>query len=182
MKNGTWFKEWLGIAMILIVFEVTWGLGIPSTNSLGLGATRLVFQIIFVVCSVLLGLVVFLTFVLLCSDARGMWSSGFNYIIPGRTGGFYTNQFRGGDIQENPYVSTSGALGMTELGAKPIADTDEDAERRGIASGATMTEKDNGDTYIANPATIDDDGEDEVAKTDISKEEADETDAKDTKL
>ena len=184
---GPWFKEWLGIALTFVVFEVAWGFGLPSTNSLGLGATRFVFQILFVVGSAALGLVMFIFFVLLLRDARETWTGWFNMIIPGRSGRrqFYT--YRSGEIEENPYAT--GSIGMTRVAKQPLGDEDEATTKRG-ADMEVMTENvyENPE-HIVNVGTVEHEEEEatgeysmEEMKMDFGKLDDDEDAANDTKL
>ena len=111
-RFGTWFKEWLGIALTFVVFEVAWGFGLPSTNSLGLGATRFVFQILFVLGSAALGLVMFIFFVLHLREARETWTGWFK----GRSGHRQINNDRSG---------ATGSIGMTRVARPPLNNEDE---------------------------------------------------------
>ena len=171
-----------------MVFEVAWGFGLPSTNSLGLGATRFVFQILFVVGSAALGLVMFIFFVLLLREARETWTGWFNKIIPGRSGHrqFHTNT-RSGDIEENPYAT--GSMGLTSVAKQPLGDEDEATAKRG-ANMAAMTENEyENPEHIVNVGAMEHEEEEatgeystEEMKMDLGKFDDDEDAAKDTKL
>lgn len=181
---GSWFEEWLGIALTILFFELAWGFGLPATNSLELGATRLVFQILFLVLCVLLGLVMFIFFVLLPVEGRDTWRGWFSRLIPGRSGGYYTDHTT--DIEENMYV-TGGGMGMSEMSSR----RDEGAAKRGMGV-EVMKERGEDPEHIVNPAAIehDEDGEEDTGRDYESKEEKmdigmlDEDDdmAKDTRL
>ncbi len=197
--NAHWFEEWLGVALTLVVFELAWGFGLPATNSLGLGPTRLVFQIIFVVACIALGVVELVFFVVLLRVPREVWTGLVNRCIPGRSGGFNTatNVTYGVNVEENPYVTRGeggGAIGMSEVSAFKVAPRDEeevgDAAKRG-PDGAAMTEKVNGEDpeAIVNPMVTeqnDEDGGVEMetteVKVDLGMFDDDGDAAKDTKL
>lgn len=177
---GSWFEEWLGIALTILFFELAWGFGLPATNSLDLGATRLVFQIVFLVLCILLGLVMFIFFVLVPMEGRDIWRSWFSRLIPGRSGEYYTDHTN--DIEENMYV-TAGGMSMSEMS--------KGAAKRGIGV-ELMKERGDDPEHIINPvaAEHDEDGEEGSGQVYESKEEKmdigmlDEDDdmAKDTRL
>ena len=185
---GSWFEEWLGIALTLLIFELAWGFGLPATNSLDLGATRLIFQILFLLGSLALGIVMFVFFVLLLREAREVWMGLINRCIPGRSGGFNTSTY-GVSIEQNPYVvggGTSG-IGLTEVSAAKDVDS---AAKRGTEA-ETMVEKVTLDDpeHIANPDAEEHDEEEEVperetaeVKMDLGMFDEDAEATKDTKL
>ena len=181
------------MVLTLLLFEVAWGFGLPATNSLGLGATRLVFQILFVIASAVLGLVMLIFFVFLNREAREVWTGCINTCIPGRTGGFYTSQ---ANIEENVFVTGGerdlGAVGMTELTSKaPLRDEDDQAAVARRSTGAAgMSEMGEDPEHIVNPLASEHDDEDhavevdsEEVKMDLGMFDDDTSDAaKDTKL
>ena len=191
-----WFEEWLGIALTLVIFELAWGFGLPATNSLGLGATRLVFQIIFVIACVSLGVVEFVFFVVLLRDPREVWTGLVNRCIPGRSGGFNTttNITYGVNVEENPYATRGeSSISMGEVATLKVAPKDEEdvgASKRGLDASA-MTEKANGEDpeAIVNPTATEQDDEDggvemetTEVKVDLGMFDDDADAAKDTKL
>ena len=189
-----WFEEWLGVALTLAVFELAWGFGLPSTNTLGLGATRLVFQIIFLVGCIVLGVIELVFFVVLLREPRGVWTGLVNRCIPGRSGGFDTTTY-GVRIEENPYVA-QGEGGSIEMSgvvpgkAAPKYDDEVSAAKR-TPEAAVMTERLNGEDpeAIVNPTATEQDDEDggpEMETTEVKMDFGtydDDADAgKDTKL
>ena len=141
----------MGVALILLLFGVTWGFGLPSTNSLDLGSTRLVFQIIFVLVSATLGFVMFVVFCVFIREARGVLTSHFNHFIPGRTGKFITDN----SVLVEKNLNTSGA-GVSEM--RPIGGSFVDSRQLEEGVGvnvSVMTEKEDIDgEQFANPAAI----------------------------
>ncbi|CAI8042979.1 Adhesion G protein-coupled receptor L3 [Geodia barretti] len=191
-----WFEEWLGIALTLAVFELAWGFGLPSTNTLGLGASRLVFQIVFVVGCIALGIVELVFFVVLLREPREVWTGLVNRCIPGRSGGFDTSTY-GISVEENPYVARGEGGSMEMSGVPPakagLRNDDEVSAAKRSPEASAMTEKLNGEDpeAIVNPAATEQDDEDgspemeiEVTevKMDLGMYDDDADAAKDTRL
>ena len=67
-KKGTkprWHTDYIGIFSISIFFYLAWGFGLPSVHPLNIGDVRILFQVIFIVSSCLLGtLIVILSLIL----------------------------------------------------------------------------------------------------------------------
>jgi hypothetical protein len=192
--NTQWFEEWLGIAITLAVFELAWGFGLPSTNTLGLGASRLVFQIIFVVGCIALGIVEVVFFVVLLREPREVWTGLVNRCIPGRSGGFDTTTY-GVRVEENPYVARGEGGSMEMSGVPPTKaaprDDDEVSAAKRSPEAATMAEKLNGEDpeAIVNPMATEQDDEDggpemetTEVKMDLGMYDDDADAARDTKL
>ena len=125
-------------------------------------------------------------FVLLSREARETWMGWFNSLIPGRTGGFYTDHTT--DIEENLYI-TGGGVGMSEM--RSLGEDDEGAAKRGTGVEA-MREKGEDPEHIVNPVALEheegggkDGGgeyESEEAKVVLGMFDDDDDTAKDTKL
>jgi hypothetical protein len=193
VNPNQWFQQWLGVALTLLVFELAWGFGLPSTNSLGLGATRLVFQIVFLVGCVALGVVELIFFVLVPREAREVWTGLVNRCIPGRSGGFDTTQqlSYGVSIETNPYTTGGGTIEMSKAGPR---DEEEVSAAKRSPEAEAMTEKSNGEDpeHIVNPQATEQDDEDggadpeatevKEAKMDLGMFDDDADAAKDTKL
>ena len=99
----TWKREQAGLLLAMVLFDIAWGFGLPALqysetldNSL-----RTAFQIIFIVSSILLGVVVFLFFGLLSREVRNKIMS----VVPGRRQTFspaaFTDQHQ---VTENTYA------------------------------------------------------------------------------
>lgn len=68
--SGSRYTNYIAILAISVCFYLAWGFGLPATRPLNLGAVRLVFEVIFIVCSCLLGLVMVLCYCLLSEQVR----------------------------------------------------------------------------------------------------------------
>ena len=98
---STWVKEYVGLARLvdctsnplgvhdcslsLILFFITWGFGIPAIHRLNIGI-RIIFQVIFITGSFLLGITMFLFFCLLSWEVRHKWTALISKVrrLPGQ--------------------------------------------------------------------------------------------------
>ena len=55
-QSDSWFTDFIGLVVISVLFYLAWGFGLPGTHPLHLGVTRVVLQVIFIVCNILQGL------------------------------------------------------------------------------------------------------------------------------
>ena len=76
-NQTTWKREYFGLLLIAALYYIAWAFGLPQTNTLGLGALRIIFQLIFVVATGLLGLSIFLVYCFFSSDIRHSWRRVF---------------------------------------------------------------------------------------------------------
>ncbi len=83
-----WLREHIGLLVALILFDIAWGVGLPSMHPLDLGSTRKVLQVAFIIASFFLGLAVFVAFCLLSHEVRRSWIRMFSFLIPGRRGSY----------------------------------------------------------------------------------------------
>lgn len=72
-SRGDWYAEYFGLILVSICFYLAWGFGIPATLPLHLGVTRVILQVMFIVCNVLQGLVMVLCYCLLSEKVRKFW-------------------------------------------------------------------------------------------------------------
>lgn len=82
-ENKQWWIEFVGLFVTFVLFFVAWGFGLPALHQLNLGAVRVVFQIIFVVSIIALGVVILVFFCILSPEIREAWKSLFSRFVPG---------------------------------------------------------------------------------------------------
>ena len=70
--NSRWYSDYIGLFIIAICFYITWGFGLPALRPLYLGALRLVFQIIFLLGNIILGIVMIVVYCLLSEQVRAI--------------------------------------------------------------------------------------------------------------
>ena len=61
-QSDRWFTDFIGLVVVSIFFYLAWGFGIPATLPLYLGVTRVILQVVFIVCNILQGLVMVLCY------------------------------------------------------------------------------------------------------------------------
>ena len=61
--------------MIVLLFDITWGVGLPPTHPVGSASStsRIALEVLFMISSIFLGAVIFLTFCALSQDVRIKW-------------------------------------------------------------------------------------------------------------
>ena len=135
-SHSTWLREHIGLLLAFVFFDIAWGVGLPSTHSLDLGAIRVIFQVIFVVSSILLGLVIFVVFCMLSREVRGVWVDAFNSIVPGRSKSLPITD-RG---LENVYElhSKAAEAGLPSKGAEPFYEELKDPMEERMVGGSEV--------------------------------------------
>lgn len=66
----SWLREYTAIVLTLVLFDVSWGLGLPATHPLHVGNLRFIGQIVFCVANGCIGLVLFIFFSVLSKSVR----------------------------------------------------------------------------------------------------------------
>ena len=120
--TSTWVREYIGLALSLILFFITWGFGIPATHQLNIGVARIIFQGTFIAGSFLLGVTVFLFFCLLSREVRQKWTALVSKVcrLPGqRRQVYFTNSHPVENIYMTPYDTKPTEL--ETKGASPVA-------------------------------------------------------------
>lgn len=73
VSHDPWRRDFIGLAVICLCYYVAWGFGLPAMLTLGSGAMRVLFQVIYILASSLLGVFLLLFFVLLSKEIRARW-------------------------------------------------------------------------------------------------------------
>ena len=68
-----------------MLFYIAWGFGLPAAHSLNLGPARLIFQVIFIVATIALGVLMLIFFCILSPEIRKAWKSIFCCLVPGHS-------------------------------------------------------------------------------------------------
>ena len=120
--TSTWVREYIGLALSLILFFITWGFGIPATHRLNIGIGRIIFQAIFIAGSFLLGITVFLFFCLLSREVRQKWIALVSKVCrrPGNQRQLYFTNDNSSRPVENIYM-TQYDTKPTELDTKCVS-------------------------------------------------------------
>ena len=66
----SWLREYIGVILTLLLFDVGWGLGLPATHPLHVGSLRFYGQIVFSAANGCIGLVLFVFFCILSKKVR----------------------------------------------------------------------------------------------------------------
>ena len=137
-------REQTGLLLAIVSFDIAWGFGLPTLQYSETidNSMRSAFQIVFIVFSILLGVVVFLFFCLLSRTVRNKIIQLFGNTIPGKSKTYSPQAFTDQHpVEENVY----------EMAAKP------EAKGESPASPASMDEKPTFAAYIlSNPMTEED--------------------------
>ena len=174
--NSTWVREYIGLLVIVILFFIAWGFGIPATHPLNRGnLLRTAFQFIFIVGCFLLGITVFLFFCLLSREVREKWLKMLPRVCRSKGAGYaFTDNTRLSPGTENLYMTQYETTKPTEMETKGASPEAGEMGEKGLSS----------DVVIPNPAAAaaaTASGDD--AKVDLALEGTyEEIDSKDTKL
>jgi hypothetical protein len=79
VTKSRWNTDYLCLLSIAIFFYVAWGFGLPSLHPLNIGAARIIFQVIFIMSSFLLGVFVVLSLILY-NPCKGKRKSTFSEV------------------------------------------------------------------------------------------------------
>lgn len=108
-EDKQWWIEFFGLFVIFALFFVAWGFGLPAVHPLNLGVTRVLFQVIFMVAIIAVGMTMLVVFCVLSPEIREAWKSFFRHFIPGTSKSF--DVARGGrqDVEQNFYMTNRSA-------------------------------------------------------------------------
>lgn len=81
----SWRRDYVGLILVAVFYYIAWGFGLPQTNTLGLGALRVIFQLIFVVATGLLGLSLVFVLCFFSADIRHSWRQIFCFYLFDKT-------------------------------------------------------------------------------------------------
>ena len=140
-------REQTGLLLAIVCFDIAWGFGLPTlqySETLD-NSKRVAFQIVFIVFSILLGVVVFLFFCLLSRTVRKKIIQLFGIIIPGRSKTYSPQAFTDQHpVEENIY----------EMATKP------EAKGEPPVSPASVDEKSTFGTFILSNPMMEEDNHD----------------------
>ena len=68
--KGSWLREFAGIVLILLLFNVGWGLGLPATHPVDIGSLQFYGQIVFSTANGCIGVVLLVFFCILSEKVR----------------------------------------------------------------------------------------------------------------
>ena len=71
--SSHWYNDFIGLIGICICFYVAWGFGLPALRPLNLGIVRIVFQVIFIVATIILGLLMILFYCFMAQQVRELF-------------------------------------------------------------------------------------------------------------
>ena len=68
--KGSWLRKYVGLALTLFIFDIGWGLGLPTTHPLYVENSPVYAQVVFSVANGFLGLILFIFYCLLSKKVR----------------------------------------------------------------------------------------------------------------
>ena len=68
--TSSWVREYTGVFLVIFLFDVGWGLGLPATHPLHAGSLRFYGQVVFVVANGGIGLVLLIFFCIMSENVR----------------------------------------------------------------------------------------------------------------
>lgn len=106
------YADYIGHIAISICFYLAWGFGLPALQPLHRGPVRLVFEIIFILCSIFLGLLLMLFYGLLPRLCR--CDSSYDLNETNAEDNIYQNSAVGASLPEIPAVAKGEEGNMGE--------------------------------------------------------------------
>ena len=73
-SHDPWLREFVGLLLVYICYFVAWGFGLPAMVTLGNSVMRILFQVIYILASSLLGVFLLLFFMILSKQIRSRWA------------------------------------------------------------------------------------------------------------
>ena len=156
--------EYFGLLVVSVLFYIAWGFGLPAVHSLNLsGPVRLVFQVIFIIATIALGVLMFIFFCILSPDIREAWKSIFSRFVPGyskrHTIGEHQNfkdmcmtdrNATGSNLKEEAVPEISFMFADTTFENPVAANVHEDSKpvTASEEEGAEVTDDEDTDSYI----------------------------------
>ena len=108
-EDKQWWIEFIGLFIVFALFFVTWGFGLPAVHPLNLGIARVVFQVIFIVANIVLGVTMIVVFCALSPEIRKAWKSLLSCFMPGT--------MKSLDIRSGEREDAEGNIYMTDRSA-----------------------------------------------------------------
>ena len=124
-EDKQWWIEFFGLFVVFGLFFVTWGFGLPAVHALNLGITRLVFQVIFIVANIVLGVAMLVVFCFLSPEIREAWKNLLRCFMP-RT-------LKNLDIRRGEHGDAEGDIYMTDRSAPETKMDDGDDLAKGVS-------------------------------------------------
>lgn len=124
-EDKQWWIEFLGLFIVFALFFVTWGFGLPAVHPLNLGITRVVFQFIFIVANIVLGVTMLVMFCVLSPEVRVAWKNLLRCFMPG--------SLKSLDIRRGEHVDAEGDIYMTDRSAPEDKMDDGDDLAKGVS-------------------------------------------------
>lgn len=81
IKDRTWHRDHAGLITIALLFDTAWGTGLPPAYQLSNTSLRAVLEALFIISSIFLGAVTFLTFCAFSQEARVKWTDWAKRIL-----------------------------------------------------------------------------------------------------
>ena len=116
-EDKSFWISFFGLFVVFTLFYVAWGFGLPSVHPLNLGVARAIFQVIFIIATIALGVLMILFFCLLSAEIREAWKSRF---LPG-----YSKKHNIGErqiVDDNLYLTNRSAAGSSLKEAEAVKD------------------------------------------------------------
>lgn len=104
-EDKQWWIEFFGLFIVFALFFVAWGFGLPAAHSLNLGITRLVFQVVFILAHIVLGVIMLVVFCILSPKIREAWKNLIHCLMPGNSKNFDIGRGEHADVEGNIYMT-----------------------------------------------------------------------------
>lgn len=79
-EDKSFWITFFGLFIVFVLFYIAWGFGLPAVHPLNLGPVRIIFQVIFIIATIALGILMLIFFCMLPPEIRTAWKSCF---LPG---------------------------------------------------------------------------------------------------
>ena len=116
-EDKSFWISFFGLFVVFTLFYLAWGFGLPSVHPLNLGPARAIFQVIFIVATIALGVLMLLFFCLLSAEIRNAWKSRF---MPG-----YSKKLNIGDrqiVEDNLFLTNRTTAGSSLKEVEAVKD------------------------------------------------------------
>ena len=120
-EDKSFWIEFFGLFIVFTLFYIAWGFGLPSVHPLNLGTARVIFQVIFIIATIALGVLMLIFFCMLSPEIRNAWKTCF---LPGYSKKVNIGGGRGG-IEDNLYMTNRSTAGsnLKEEAVKDVSFT-----------------------------------------------------------
>ena len=110
-NDRSWYREHAGLITIALLFDTAWGTGLPPSHQVSNASSRAALEAVFIVSSISLGAVTFLTFCAFSQEARVKWKDWAKRVLCKETKSSRTHSylfhFRRAAAQESIYSTVS---------------------------------------------------------------------------